>query len=79
MAKALVPTPNTGGQHWDRFHVLGRVDHLIVHDHWYKQKEYNPQNIYVFENYPGYIIRHRLHYIVPFSSGYNIRWRCDRT
>ena len=22
MPKALVPTPNTGGQHWERFHVL---------------------------------------------------------
>ena len=30
MAKALVPTPNTGGQHWERFHVLGRVDCLVV-------------------------------------------------
>ena len=25
MAKALVPTPNTGRQHWERFRVLGRV------------------------------------------------------
>ena len=35
MAKALVPTPNTGGQHWERFHVLWRVDCLIVHGLWY--------------------------------------------
>ena len=30
MVKASVRTPNTGGQHWERFHVLGRVDYLIV-------------------------------------------------
>ena len=25
MVKALVPTPDTGGQHWKRFHVLSII------------------------------------------------------
>ena len=34
-AKSLFPTPIPGGQHWERFHVLGRVDYLIVHGLWW--------------------------------------------
>ena len=33
------PAPNTGGQHWERFHVLGRVDCLIVHGFCYYSSE----------------------------------------
>ena len=46
MVKALVPTPNTGGQHWERFHVLGRVDCLVVHGLWrYLSVTEAPHNI----------------------------------
>ena len=29
MVKALVPAPNTGGQHWEQFYVLGELTVLL--------------------------------------------------